>query len=129
MRLRRVILWVLFLGALGWVGQTVATAGWSYFAVQEVVDKALREASARYRSALTAGTQRALDELMADVRKSILSAARREDLSVQEGSVSVAATSAGISATVRWSYPVVTYAGRDILVVPMSIQRSSLPPP
>lgn len=128
MRFRTFVFWVLVLGALGWVGYTVAAAGWSYFATQELVDKTLREVLARHRSAMTAGTQRAVDELVADARRSIVASARREDLPIQDGSVSVARTSAGISATVRWRYPVVVY-GWEVLVVPMSIQRSFIPPP
>ena len=127
MRLRTFVFWLLFLGALAWVGQAVSLAGWSYFVTQEVVERALREVSARQRSALSLGTPRARDDVITDARDSIFLAARREGLSIQEVLVDV--TSSGISATVKWSYPVVTYEGSALLVVPMSVQRSFAPLP
>ena len=129
MRFRSSIVWVIFLGALGWAGYTVATAGWSYFATQEMVDKVLREAAGRHRSALAGGTQRALGELVEDIRASILLAARREGMPIEKRSIVASANSAGVSASVAWSYPVITYGGQDIVVFPMSVQRSFVPPP
>ncbi|HYV01689.1 MAG TPA: hypothetical protein VEM93_05045, partial [Actinomycetota bacterium] len=70
-----------------------------------------------------------LDALTSEVRNSIVIASRRELFPVQDENVSVSANSAGISATVKWSYPVVSYGGRDVLVVPMSVQRSLVPSP
>src|SRR2546428_10507808 len=100
--MRSFIVWVIFLGAFGWAGSTLATAGWSYFATQEMVDKVLREAAARHRSALVGGTQRALDELVGDVRASILLAARRESRPIEKRNVVASATSTGVSASVGW---------------------------
>jgi hypothetical protein len=127
MRLRKVVFWLLFLGGLAWIGQTVALAGWSYFVTQEVVERTLREVSARQRSALSLGTLRARDEVITDARNSILLAARREDLPLQDVLVNV--TPGGISATVMWPYPVVVYGGRELLVIPMSVQRSTTASP
>jgi hypothetical protein len=129
MRFRTFILWVIFLAALGWAGYTVAGAGWSYLTTQEVVDKVLREATGRHRAALMGGTQKALDELVADIRTSIVLAARREGMPLEERSLAVSANSAGVSASVAWSYPVFTYGGNDVLALPMSVQRSFVPPP
>ena len=127
--MRSFILWIIFLAALGWTGHTVATAGWSYFSTQEMVDKVLREATGRHRSALVGGTQRARDELIGDIRASILLAARREGMPIDARSIVVSANSTGVSASVGWSYPVVTYGGNDVVVFPMSVQRSFVPPP
>ena len=128
MRFRTFIVWVI-LGALGWAGYTVATAGWSYFATQEMVDRVLREAAARHRSALTGGTQRGLDELVRDIRASILLTARREGMRIEERSVVASANSVGASAAVAWSWPVITYGGKELIVFPMSVQRSFVPSP
>ena len=125
MRLRRIVFWLLFLGALGWAGQAITLAGWSYFVAQEVVERALREVAARHRWTLGLDTQRGQDEVITDSRSAILREAWRHDLPLQE--VNVYVTSSGISANVKWSYPVVIYAGRDILVIPMSLQRSIVP--
>ena len=48
---------------------------------------------------------------------------------IQESDVQVSASAVGITATVRWSYPIVTQGGQDFLVVPMSIHRSMVPTP
>jgi hypothetical protein len=129
MRFRSFILWVIVLAALGWAGFAVAGAGWSYFATQEMVDKVLREATGRHRAALTGGTQKGLDALVADIRNSILLAARREGMPIEERRVAVSANSAGVSATVTWSHAVITYGGNDVLALPLSVQRSFVPPP
>ena len=115
---------VVLLAVLGWAGYTVAGISWSYFTVQEFVEKALRDASTRHRAAFATGTQLAVDSLAASVRSAILLAALHEGLQLGEGDVGVSANSVGLSATVRWSYPVLRYGGDDILVVPMWVQRS-----
>ena len=122
MRLSTLVRWVVFLAVLGWAGYTVAGAGWTYFAVQENVDKVLRDSFARYRAALATGTQ--TDTMARDVRGAIVLNARRDGVSVQEADIRVSANSAGIAVTVQWSYPVISFRGSEILVVPMSIQRS-----
>ena len=127
MRLRRFVFWLLFLGALGWIAQAVSLASWSYFVTQEVVERALREVSARQRSALSQGTLRGRDDVVTDARNSIFQGARREGLSIEDVLVDV--TSSDISATVKWSYALVTYEGRPYLVIPMSVRRSFAPSP
>ncbi len=127
MRFSSVARWIIVLGILGWCGYTTAGAGWSYFSTQEVVDKVLVEASNRYRSALN--SEAATSGVTAYVRTAIVTIARRDGLPIQESDVHVSASSKGISATVRWSYPIITQGGQDLLVVPMSIQRSIVPTP
>ena len=129
MRLGRWIRVAIVLIVLGWVGYTVAGVGWSYFSVQELVEKTLRDASDRHRAAFAAGTQIAVDTLTITVRSAILLAALHEGILMREADVRVSANSAGLSATARWSYPVVRYAGDDILVVPMWVQRTIVIPP
>ncbi len=116
--------WVIVLGVLVWAGYTVATAGWNYLTTQEIVDKALRQAAEQHRAAFAVGSQIAVDALDARVRNAILLDAQRGGIPLDEDGVSVSANSAGISATVRWSFPVITYQSRNILVVPLSMQRS-----
>jgi hypothetical protein len=129
MRLRTFIRLVVLLGVLGWILYTGANAGWSYFATQEIVDRALRESAGRHRTALATGTQTSLDALAGDVHGGIVLASRRDGFPILDRDVVVSATSAGISAVVNWSYPVITFEGREILVVPMTIRRSFVPPP
>ena len=127
MRFSSVARWLIVLGILGWCGYTTAGAGWSYFSTQEIVDKVLVEASNRYRSALNSGS--ATSGVTSYVRNAIVSSARRDGMAIQESDVQVSASAVGITATVRWSYPIVTQGGQDLLVVPMSIHRSVVPTP
>ena len=124
MRLWTFVRWVIVLGVLAWAGYAVAGAGWSYFATQEVVEKALREGTTQHRTAFATGNLLAVDALVNSVRASILVGTRHDGLRVQEGDVRVSANSAGMSAAVRWSYPMLTYRGSEILVIPLSIERS-----
>jgi hypothetical protein len=122
MRIWSLARWVIVLALIGWSGYTLAGAGWTYFATQELVDQVLREASSRYRTAIATGSE--MDGVVNHVRNSIILNARRDGLLLQEGDVQVLANSAGISATVRWPHPILTYGTDDLLVVPMSIRRS-----
>ena len=124
MRLGRVVSWVIVVAVLAWVGYTVAGASWSYFSAQEMVDKALRDASARHREVFATGNQGAVDALTDSVRAAILLAALHDGFRMDASDVTVSANTAGLSAVVHWSYPVVSYKDYDILVVPLSIQRS-----
>lgn len=129
MRVLTLARWVIVLGILAWAAYSVAGAGWNYLSTQEIVDKNLREASGRHRAAFAVGSQLAVEALDTHVRSSILLDARHSGIPLQEEDVSVSANSAGISATVHWSFPVITYRGRNVLVVPLSIQRSFIAPP
>jgi hypothetical protein len=127
MRLWSLARWVVVLAVLGWAGYVLTGAGWTYYATQELVDQVLREASNRYRSSITSGVDG--DVVAAYVRNSIVLNARRDGLMVDEKDVSARSNAAGISASVRWSYAILSHGGADILVVPMSVQRSINPVP
>lgn len=127
MRFSSLARWIIVLGVLGWCGYTTAGAGWSYFSTQEVVDKVLLEATNRYRSTLSTGVSAA--SVTTYVRSAIVANARRDGLPIQEADVQVSAGPMGIAATVRWSYPIIRQGGQDLLVVPMSVQRSIGPTP
>ena len=107
---------------IGWIVYTVALAGWSYFATTELVEKTLHEASTRYRGSMAAGSQS--DALASYVRTSIVLAAYRDGLSLRAGDVVVSTIPGGLSATVHWSYPAISYQGSDLFVIPMSVKRS-----
>jgi hypothetical protein len=124
MSLGRLLRWVFVLAILGWVAYSAAGAAWSYFAAQELVDKALRDASEQHRVAFAKGNQAAVDSLTSNVRAAIQLGAMREGILIEEKDVTVSANAAGLVASARWSYPVVSYKNWDILVVPLSIRRS-----
>ena len=129
MRLGSLLRWLIFLAVLGRAGYTVASIGWSYYSTQEIVDKALHDASARHRAEFLVGNQVAVDALARTVRSAIVLEALHEGLRLAEGDVDVVANQAGLSATVRWSHPIVTYGDADLLIVPLSMHRSLLVAP
>ena len=124
MRLRRLVLSVLVLGLVIWGGYTSVSAGWSHLATQDMVDKVLGEAADSQRMAVAAGTQDALDRWVAGLRASLLLAARRSALPLDEENISILLGSTAFRVTVKWSYPVVTWGGENVLVIPLSVHRS-----
>jgi hypothetical protein len=127
MRLRTVVRGLLILAVLVWLGYAVAGIGWSYWVTQEVVDKTLRDGTARYRRTTASGGP--TEGLASYLRASIAMAARHEGLAIHEQDIEVSSDPARVSATVHWSHPVFSYGGRDILVIPMSLERSFVSPP
>jgi hypothetical protein len=125
----RRLLWVVFLAAFGWVAYVVGLAGWNYYETQAMIDKVLHEEAPSYRAARAAGTADALDRLARNVRNAVVLAASREGLPIRESDIDVSLYTAGLSIGVRWSYPIISYGGNDLLVIPISVRHSLIPPP
>ena len=53
-------------------------------------------------------------------------AARRDGLIMDETGLGVSPIPGGIEITLRWSYPALRYGGRDLLVIPLSVQKSTV---
>jgi hypothetical protein len=118
--------WISFLGLCAWLAYTLFLAGWTYLTADELVERVLRESLARHQPALTTGS--GLSEITADIRASILQSARKERLDIDNGNIiEVSANRAVLSATVRWSQPLISYRGRNVLFVPLSIEHSVFP--
>ena len=111
---------VLLPAALAFGTYTAAVAGWTYYATQDVVDGALHQAATQYRTALSRGA--ITDTMVAEMRSHVALSVGRDGLPVEDVFISVHATR--ISATVMYHYPIITHRGLNILVVPMSVQRS-----
>lgn len=124
MRLARVARWVVVLAVLAWAGYTVLGLGLSYFSVQEMIDAALREALAKHRAAFAVGSQLSIEALVESVRASILLSALHDGLRLDRENVSVSVNQIGLSASVRWSVPIISYQGMEAVVVPLQVQRS-----
>jgi hypothetical protein len=119
--------WGVVLVALGWVAVTVAATGLTYFATETMLDTVLRDVSARHRSILASGESGAYSTVAADLRRSLVRTAHADGLPFDESNFRVSVNSKGIAATVQWSSPGLTYGGREILVMPLSIQRVLIP--
>ena len=118
--------WIALLGLFSWLTYSLSLVGWNYFTTDELVERVLRESLARHQSALTNGSR--LDDVAATIRASILQAARKDRLDIENGNViEVSANHAMLTATVRWSQPLITYKGRVVLSVPLSVEHSIFP--
>jgi hypothetical protein len=128
MRLARLVRWAVILGVLGWLAYTAIGASWSYVTTQLVIDNAFHDASAQHRAAFSTGTQFAIETYLSSVRSAILYAAMHEGLAINENDIIVSANQAGLSATVRWSYPIISFHGAPVVVIPLSVHRSMVIP-
>ncbi|HXJ79277.1 MAG TPA: hypothetical protein VMS64_11410 [Candidatus Methylomirabilis sp.] len=107
---------------LGWVGYVAIATTWTYYETQYAVDRALREAAAIYRTPLRSGAFTV--GMLADVQGRVARDAERDDFPVRGAEVAVSATGTGFLATVHYDYPLITYRGREILTISLSLQRS-----
>ena len=115
---------LMLVAAIAWTGYVATEAGWRHYATQDAVDAVLREAATQYRIPLA--TESFTDTMRADVCDRVARGAGRDGLLVQASDVAVSARAGAISATVHYSYPVIRLGGKDILVVPLSVQRSTV---
>ena len=81
----------------------------SYFELSSVVDQALEE---RGRAGAAA------------VREAILVGVGRAGIGVPAPNVLVSEESGIYSIHIRWTWPVITYQGENVLEIPLSLQRS-----
>ena len=86
-----------------------AGAIWSYLELSSVVDRALEESG-------RAGA--------AAVREAILQSAGRAGVRVHAQNVLVSEEGGIYSIHIRWTWPVITYRGENVLEIPLSLQRS-----
>jgi hypothetical protein len=126
MRLAILVRWAVFLAVLGWIGYSVVGAGLSYFAVQEILDGALRDGASRQRAVARGGQA---GDIAGYIKSSIVLAAMRDGMAIQPSDVEISTGSGQISARLRWSHPVLSFGDREILVVPMSVRRSLMVAP
>ncbi len=86
-----------------------AAAIWSYLELSNVVDRALEE---RGRGGPVA------------VREGIVHGAGQAGVKLTDRDVVVAEEGGLYTVQVRWTWPVVSYKGDDVLEIPLSLQRS-----
>jgi hypothetical protein len=113
---------IAILAVLGWIGYVAVAAAWTYNATQDAVDKALLEAASRYRTPLRTGTF--TETMLADVRERVAREAEQTGLAIDAKDVAVSASPVGLSASVRYSYPLITHGGTGILAIRLSLERS-----
>jgi hypothetical protein len=114
----------VILAVIGWVAYVVVAASWTYSAAGDAVDKALFDAASRYRTPLRTGTF--TESMLADVRESVAREAGRSGFAVDATDVAVSASALGLSASIRYAYPLITHRGTGILAIPLSLERSKL---
>jgi len=82
---------------------------WSYFAMASIVDQAVTE---RGRTAA------------APVRDYIIKNAAESGVNIQDRNVVVTTDEHHLNINLRWTFPVVTYKGEDIVEIPLSLERA-----
>ena len=82
---------------------------WSYFALADIVDRAIEE---RGKSAA------------APVREFIIKNAAESGVRIEERNVVVTSDDRRLNVNLRWSYPVVSYKGEDVIEIPLSLERA-----
>jgi hypothetical protein len=125
MRFRTFVLWAAGLSVLGWAGYTAVSASTDYLAAREMVDQVLQESSSRLRAGTAAGSQQSPADLAADVQATLLIRARRHGIPIEERDLAVFAEGRGLTVKLKWSYPVISYRGGVILLIPMSLERAT----
>jgi len=82
---------------------------WSYFAMASIVDLAVQE---RGKAAA------------APVREYILKSAAESGVRLDDRNVVVTTDERRLSINLKWTFPVVTYKGEDLVEIPLSLQRA-----
>ena len=124
MRFRTFILWTGGLALLGWAGYTAVSASSAYLAAREMADQVLQDVTPRVRAAAAAGDQRPFDDLVDDVRQTLLIRARRLAIPIGERDVAVLSARGRLTVKLGWHVPVLAYGGNALLIIPMSLERS-----
>jgi len=82
---------------------------WSYFAMASIVDQAVTE-----RGRVAA----------APVRDYIIKNAADSGVRIHDRNVLVTTDERQLNINLRWTFPVVTYKGEDIVEIPLSMERA-----
>lgn len=124
MRLRRLVRWVVVLGILAWIASVIVYAGASYLEASELLEASLNEAARRRQAALAMGQTPTIDDMAADVRATVIRAARRTGLQIDERAMVVAGRGNQVGVRVTWSYPALVLGDRTVISIPMSVERA-----
>ena len=65
-----------------------------------------------------------MDDLVDDVRQTLLIRARRLAIPLGERDVAVLSSRRGLTVELRWHFPILAYRGDVLLMIPMSLERS-----
>ncbi len=82
---------------------------WSYFAMANIVDQAVAE---RGKTAA------------ALVREYIIKNAAESGVRIDDRNVVVTSEERSLNINLRWTFPVVTYKGEDLVEIPLSLERA-----
>jgi hypothetical protein len=122
MRLRTLVVTVLWLGAIGYGAFVLLAAGSSWFQTSGLIEQAVQGVARRAGSpgpVETGGPGYA-----SDVRGAILFAARRQGIPLDPKNLTVSPEGPGVRVRLHWSYPALSLRGETVLAVPLWIDRS-----
>ena len=124
MRFRALTSWTMVSILLGSIGYSAAFTTASYLETTHLVDRIASEAAAKGKAAVDAQAQAPRQQFASAVRSGLLAASGRPGTVLTRDGVAVAETSEGVRVTVHWNYPLLSYGGRAVLSVPLSVDRS-----
>lgn len=120
----RTLGWVALLSVLGWAGYTGVVVGSSYLETSRLVERAVAEAAPKEKAARDAGAAGGHRQFVSEVRASPLAVSKRPGVAWTERELVVSETVDGLTVRVRWSQPILSYDGRAVLALPLSVERS-----
>ena len=125
MRVRPLLLMCFWVAVFLWVGYNGMQAVSSYFTVNDVAERAFRDASDKQRQRNPG--ELVSSDFMADLRTGLLSGSRRAGVEVDPQSVKVAADGALVRVDLSWTYrtePLNLWGFDTAVPVPIWLGRS-----
>lgn len=108
----KLLLGLLLVGVIFYAFYVGVLAAWSYYEASVVVDRVLTSPGRLGAEA---------------VRTAILRGVAEAGLRLDERHVTVGETEQGLVVRLAWSQPVLSYQGRELLEIPLSLERVARP--
>ena len=115
----KLLRWGIALALIGWLGSVAVSAAARYLELSDVIERVVVEA--RPAGGIPDTGKAAY---LRHVHTHIIGRASRPEAPLATDSVSVTASPGTVWVTVRWSHPVLTWNGRMLWAVPLSLTRT-----
>jgi len=117
MRVRTPIIWALWLAVLAYVAYTGGSALYNHSGMTALVQESVEKTT---KTPLAGSESDRVNAIRAD----LLRAAHREGFPLDDRKVTVFQAGSTIHVIVKWSYPVITVAGENVLAIPLKLDRA-----
>jgi len=117
MRIRTPVIWAFWLAVLAYAVYTGASAAYNHASMAELVQDNIEKTT---KTPLAGSESDRVNAIRAD----LLRAAHREGFPLDDRKVTVFQAGSTIHVIVKWSYPVITVAGENVLAIPLKLDRA-----